>query len=81
MPREHERARQIRFRSTAHREARAADPVLAADISRLRSGLLLPQNPDDLFFRKPTCLHIHPLPRRWTLSIFGGNLGAQVNFA
>ena len=26
-------------------------------VSRLRPGLLLPQNPDDLLFREPACLH------------------------
>jgi hypothetical protein len=31
-----------------------------AEVSRLRPGLLLPQNPDDLLFREPTCLHVHP---------------------
>jgi hypothetical protein len=41
---------------------RALPPALsdAANIGRLRSGLLLPQYPDDLFFREPTCLHVHP---------------------
>ena len=38
-------------------EGRAADPVLAADIRRLRARLLLPQDPDDLFFREPARLH------------------------
>jgi hypothetical protein len=33
-------------------EGRAADPVLAADIRRLRIRLLLPQDPDDLLFRE-----------------------------
>jgi hypothetical protein len=41
-------------------ECRAADPVLAAQVSRLRPSLLLPQNPDDLLFGEPTCLHVHP---------------------
>ena len=41
-------------------ECRAADPVLAAHIGRLRSGFLLPQDPDDLFFRETTWLHVHP---------------------
>ena len=41
-------------------ERRAADPVLAAHIGRLRSGFLLPQDPDDLPFRKTTWLHVHP---------------------
>ena len=34
-------------------ERRAADPVLAAHIRRLRPGLMLPQYPDDLFFGEP----------------------------
>src|SRR5262245_7992449 len=41
-------------------ERRAADPVLAADVRGLRAGLLLPQNPDDLLFREPARLHVHP---------------------
>jgi hypothetical protein len=28
--------------------------------SDLSPGLLLPQNPIDLFFREPACLHVHP---------------------
>ena len=36
--------------------------MLAANIGRLRTGLLLPQNPDDLLFREPAWLHVHPLP-------------------
>ncbi len=39
----------------------AADPVLAAHIGRLRTSLLLPQNPDDLRFREPARLHVHRL--------------------
>ncbi len=31
---------------------RAADPVLATHVSRLRPGFMLAQNPDDLFFRE-----------------------------
>jgi len=42
-------------------ERRAADPTLAAHIGRLRTGLLLPQNPNDLLFREPAWLHVHPL--------------------
>ena len=38
----------------------AADPVLAAHLGRLRPGLLLPQNADDLLFRELACLHVHP---------------------
>ena len=44
-------------------EGRAADPVLAAHIRRLRPRLLLPQDPDDLFFREPAPLH-RPSPFR-----------------
>src|SRR6202035_5769830 len=43
-------------------ERRAADPVFAAHLGRLRSSLLLPQYPDDLLFREPARLHVHPLP-------------------
>ena len=42
-------------------EGRAADPVLAAHVRRLRPRLLLPQDPDDLLFREPARLHVHPL--------------------
>ena len=42
-------------------ERRAADPVLAAHVGRLRPGLVLPQDPDDLLFREPARLHVHPL--------------------
>jgi hypothetical protein len=41
-------------------ERSAADPVLAADVTGLRSGLLLRQNPDDLLFREPARLYVHP---------------------
>src|SRR5882757_5792007 len=53
----------------------AADPVLAAQISRRRSCLVLPQEPDDLLFRKSTLLHI-PSHRRRILSQTGGTFGA-----
>src|SRR6185369_7105935 len=41
-------------------ERRAADAVLAAHVGRLCPGLLLPQYPDDLLFREPARLHVHP---------------------
>src|SRR5262245_42683377 len=41
-------------------ERRAADSVLAADVGGLRADLLLPQSPDDLLFREPARLHVHP---------------------
>jgi len=41
-------------------EGRAADPVPATQIGGLRPGLLLPQDSDDLLFREPACLHVHP---------------------
>jgi len=44
-----------------HADRRAADPVLAAHISRLRPSLMLAQNPDDLLFREPARLHVHHL--------------------
>ena len=34
--------------------------MLATEAGGLCPSLLLPQNPDDLFFREPTCLHVHP---------------------
>jgi hypothetical protein len=43
-------------------ERGAADPLLAADVGRLGSGLLLAQDPDDLLFCEPARLHVHPLP-------------------
>ena len=42
-------------------ERRAADPMLAASVSRCRSGLLLPQHSNDLLFCKPARLHVHLL--------------------
>ena len=43
-------------------ERGAADPLLAADVGRLGSGLLLAQDPDDPLFREPARLHVHPFP-------------------
>jgi hypothetical protein len=43
-------------------ERGAADPLLAADVGRLGSGLLLAQDPDDLLFREPARLHVHRFP-------------------
>src|SRR5262249_33972645 len=37
------------------------DPVLAANIGRLGPSFLLAQHPDDLLFREPARLHVHPL--------------------
>ncbi len=34
-------------------EGRSRDPVRAADIGRLRAGLLFLQHPNNLFFREP----------------------------
>src|SRR5262249_23586060 len=42
-------------------ESRTADPVLAANIGRLGPSFLLAQHPDDLLFREPARLHVHPL--------------------
>src|SRR5205085_9714357 len=39
-----------------------ADAVFAADISRLRTSFLLPQNANNLLFREPIALHVHPRP-------------------
>jgi len=44
-------------------EGGAADSVLAAHVGRLRPSFLLPQDPDDLFFREPARLHVHPPSR------------------
>src|SRR5512144_457180 len=41
-------------------EGCAADPVLATNIARLCTGLLLAQDPDDLLFREPARLHPSP---------------------
>ena len=41
-------------------EGRAADPIFAANIGGLRASFLLAQNPDDLLFREPARLHVHP---------------------
>jgi hypothetical protein len=41
-------------------ERGAADPVFAANIAALRASFLF-QNPDDLLFREPARLHVHPL--------------------
>ena len=35
--------------------------LLAANIGRLRASFLLAQHPDDLLFREPARLHVHPL--------------------
>jgi len=43
-------------------ERGAADPLLAAALGRLGYGLLLAQDPDDLLFREPARLHLHPFP-------------------
>ena len=59
-------------------ERRAADPVLAADIRRRRSRLVLPQDPDDLLFREPRSSSSSVSPRRRTLPKSGGVSGAQV---
>jgi hypothetical protein len=52
--------------------------MLGADVSGRRSRLLLPQNPDDLFFREPARLHVRPLPGDGLYPHFGGTLGAQL---
>src|SRR5690606_5273178 len=41
-----------------------ADTVLASQIARLRSGLVLPEHRDDLLFRKPLPLHLSVLQSR-----------------
>jgi hypothetical protein len=44
-------------------EGGAADPLFATNVRRLRPSFLLPQDPDDLVFREPARLHVHP-PQR-----------------
>jgi len=34
---------------------------MAVGCRRLRASLLLPQDRDELLFREPACLHVHPL--------------------
>src|SRR5690606_33430313 len=45
-------------------QGRFAHPVLAGQIGRLRTRLVLAQNPDDLLFRKPLPLHLSVLQSR-----------------
>jgi hypothetical protein len=49
-------------------ERRLADPVLAAQIGRLRSSLVLLQHPDDLLFAEPRSLHRLALSQRARLN-------------
>jgi hypothetical protein len=46
-------------------ENRVADPLLAIKLFRPKSGLMLVQNADDLFFREPLSLH-RPFPLQAT---------------
>ena len=39
----------------------SGDAVLARQVGRLRSGLMLAQNANDLFFREPCSLHLSVL--------------------
>lgn len=59
-------------------KGRAADPVLAANIRRLNLGVMLPQNPDDLFLVKPRSPHRPFSSRGRTLLKSGGTSGTQV---
>ncbi|MDR3576822.1 MAG: hypothetical protein P4L50_23400, partial [Anaerolineaceae bacterium] len=49
-------------------------------LPRLRSSLILPQNPNDLFFRESRSLHVRPLKGR-TLVPNGGKSQGQVTLA
>ena len=57
-----------------HDRAAVLMPCLPAHVGRLRSGLLLPQDRNDLLFREPRSLH-GPV----TLAPDGGNAGGQVS--
>jgi hypothetical protein len=50
--------RKVRTRRAA--PPRFIPPVLATHIHRRRTGLLLPQNPDNLFLREPCLVHRRP---------------------
>jgi hypothetical protein len=58
---------------------RFTDAVLARQIRRLRSCLVLLQNPDDLLFREPCSLHLPVLQEGQTLNPPGGKSQWQVN--
>uniref|UniRef100_B0T9N9 Uncharacterized protein n=1 Tax=Caulobacter sp. (strain K31) TaxID=366602 RepID=B0T9N9_CAUSK len=51
--------------------------MLAGQLARLRPSLVLPQDPDDLLFRKSRSLHVRPLKGR-TLAPRGGKNQGQV---
>jgi hypothetical protein len=53
--------------------------VLARQIRRLRPGLVLLQNPNDLIFREPCSLHLSVLQEDRTLNPRGGKSQWQVN--
>src|ERR1700722_19149003 len=55
--------------------------VLARQIRRLRSGLVLLQNPDDLIFREPCSLHLSVLQEGRTLNPRGGKSQWQVKLS
>jgi hypothetical protein len=58
---------------------RLRNRVFARQVSSFRTGLLLPQNPDDLLFREPFLLHrVRPAMGR-TLIAFGGIFQGQVS--
>ena len=54
------------------------DAVLAGQVSRLHTSLMLPQNSNDLLFRKPLPLHCPSPSLGRTLNLSGGNLQWQV---
>src|SRR5690606_35380613 len=60
-------------------ERRAADPVSAAQIRRLRTSLLLSQDADDLFLSELRSLHGPVLFVGRTLASDGGGIGGQSN--
>ena len=54
-------------------------PYLRQTSAVFAPSFLLAQHPDDLLFREPARLHVHPPHRRWTLPILGGDRGAQLS--
>src|SRR5271163_3580770 len=61
-------------------ERRRADPMLAAQIRRLHSRLMLLQYPDDLLFRIPALLHLWSSPSHYerTPAAIGRDFRGQV---
>src|SRR5690606_1666139 len=68
-------------------QGRCAHPVLAGQIGRLRTRLVLAQNPDNLLFRKPLPLHLSVLQSRpdsnsrWRKNSVAGHYDAVRRYA